>query len=130
MKRIAAIIVALMFSVTMLFAQSVPSGKYQLTFLGNDEVNMMEILEMMEVDTSGFFIEFLSGGRFRMSLDDEVAEGTFRLTRNSISLFFSEEDSTDQVLQGKIEGNKIFLDEEVSNGVVSKADFSMIFEKK
>ena len=117
MKRTIALFLVLMLGVS-LFAQSLPTGRYTMTSMTVEGVELMDMFMELGLDIEGSYIELLSGGRFRMVMfgEGDEAEGSFRMNGDTI-IFFSE----DEDLTGKIQGSRITIEEEESK---------MVFERK
>jgi len=142
MKRTLAIILVLLFSISMLAGCSnggsgdgdkvaTLTGKYTIVSWEVDGQDWLEFFEMMsemadegdEFNRDDIYIDFQSGGKFTMAMIDEgeeTTEGTFTVGGNTVTLTVDGED-----LKGTIDGKKIIIEEE-EDGVSMK----MVFEKK
>lgn len=118
MKKAIAFFAVLVLGVS-LYAQSVPTGKYYLTSMTVEGVELMEMFKELGMDTNQSFIEILSGGKFRMVMFDEgnEAEGPYKMSGNTI-IFYSDDDDE---LTGIIQGSRITVEEDESR---------MVFERK
>jgi len=95
------------------------SGKYTLVSLKDrygDEYDEYDIEEMGQIA----YIEFLSGGKYRMSSEGYSAEGKFKISGNTVTIYPPEE-RDGEALKGKINGKKLTLEQD---------GMTMIFEKK
>ena len=129
MKGKFVIILVLMLSVSALavYGQSnaALAGRYDITAMEIDGVDLLEFFEMMDISLDTMYIELLSNGKFRMAMDQENSvEGTYKLDGKNLKLISDQED-----LDSIIEGNKIIIEQhgdEDSGFELSR----MIFEKK
>ena len=119
MKKTIALVLVLLLGVS-LFAQNVQTGKYTMTSMLVDGVELLDLFRGMGMDIDGSYIELLSGGKFRMVMfgDENEAQGLFKVSGDTI-IFYADDDEDD--LTGKIQGSKITIEEEESK---------MVFEKK
>ena len=117
MKRKIALVFVLVLGVS-LYAQSVPTGKYTMTSMTVEGVELLDMFKELGMDTNESFIELKSGGKFRMVMFGEgnEAEGPYKVSGDSI-IFYSD----DEELPGKIQGRSIIIEEDESR---------MVFERK
>ena len=117
MKKTIALLVVLLLGVS-LFAQNVRTGKYTMTAMLIEDVDILNTFKEMGLDTEGCYIELLSGSIFRMVMfgDENEAQGSFKVSGDNI-IFYSE----DEELNGKIQGSRITIEDE---------DCRMIYERK
>ena len=86
-----------------------PAGYYSIVAFGTDGMDLLELYEAMGIDIDGFYIEFMSDGRFMMVMFDEVSEGTFSVAGNTIKLTASDMNMGTEI-EGTIEGDTIIFD--------------------
>ena len=106
------------------------TGKYALVSMvdseGNDWLEMLASMAAMfgeedeSFDFSSLYLELKDGGKFVMSMMDEVQEGTYRINGKNITLTAEGED-----ISGTINGKKISLSAEEEG-----QSMTMVFEKK
>jgi len=120
MKKVLTITLALALIMTLLAGcggGSDLSGKFIMTEWEMGGENYMELLGMAGMSASDFYIEFLSGGKFKMSVAGDSQEGEFKVSGNTVTLSLDGEG-----LDAKRNGNKITIEDE---------DYGkMVFEKK
>ena len=122
MKRILATLLFFLFCAFALSGQSQAlTGKYDLVSLGNETFDMLELFKMMGEDVPDSYIDFSSNGKFRMVMMGEEADGTFKVSGNTVIFAFDDED-----MEAKIEGNKIVIEETDE----AEGTMRMVFEKK
>ncbi|MDR0490885.1 MAG: hypothetical protein LBH28_06545 [Oscillospiraceae bacterium] len=123
MKRSVALLLALVLCITILAACGGDgtnlTGKYALTSMELEGTDMTGPLREAGMSTDGMYIEFLSGGKFRMSLMGNGAEGTYTLDGSKITLTAE----GGSMPLATISGNKITMEDTDSNT-------KMVFEKK
>ena len=104
-------------------AETTIEGFYTLVSLITDGEDLMElyveIAAELGMSTDDFYMEFLSNGVVRMGFfpgsEDEIEEGSFTVSGNSISVIIDGEET-----QGSIDGNRISFSED---------DMEMVFER-
>ena len=132
MKKTMAVILIFFLGVSMLAAQSTLSGKYTLvSLLDEDGDDLLEIIrgisELVGNDfkTENFYIEFQSGGKFKMFIslfgEEDTAEGTYTVKGNNLTLIAEDND----IMSGTITGNKVILTVEDDGD-----NSTWVFEKK
>ena len=93
---------------------SLPTGKYPMVSMLIGDEDLLDLYRSMGMSTDDFYLEILSGGKFKLAMTDDVTEGSYKVSGNTIKL---------EDMEGKIDGKKIIFEEKES-GV------KMIFEKK
>ena len=85
-----------------------PTGFYTIASIIEDGEDVLEFYDSHGINTDDIFIEFMSGGNVRMGFmpddEDEIAQGTFRVSADSVTIRIDGEEVT-----GTIEGNSIHL---------------------
>jgi len=120
MKRTLAIVLVVCFSVSLLAGcgggdGSALRGKYLLSTYEIGGEDLMPLFGEMGLNANDFYIEFMSGGTFRMSMIDESGEGTFAVKGSKITLTIDGED-----MAAKLNGNKVTLEEDGMKMVFTK----------
>ena len=98
-------------------SQTALTGKYMLTALEIEGVDLLEALAELGLDTDDNYIELLDGGKFRMVMFDDENEGVFKFNGNSIIMTVDGED-----LEAVISGGKITIEEDGNVMVFQKGD--------
>ena len=133
MKRTLALLLVFIVSIS-LFAgcggdgnNSALTGKYTLVAYEQDgEEILTEMMDMfkelgMVADDFEMYLEFQSGGKFKLVMSDEEEKGTFKVNGTAVTLRAGSDD-----LKGIIEGDTIVIEEnDPDNGAIK-----MVFEKK
>ena len=133
MKRTLALLLFLIVSIS-LFAgcggsgnDPALTGKYTLVAYEQDgEEILTEMVDMLKEfgiaeDNFEMYLEFQSGGKFKLVSFDEEQKGTFKVNGTTVILSTDGED-----LKGKMEGNTIIIEENDPDNGTTK----MTFEKK
>ena len=133
MKRILALSLVLIVSISLFTGcggsgnDIVLTGKYTLvTYEQDGEEILTEMMDMlkefgMAEDDFEMYIEFQSGGKFKLVMSDEEEKGTFKVNGTAVTLTTGSDD-----LKGKMEGNTIVIEEnDPDDGAIK-----MVFEKK
>jgi len=137
MKKMLVMVLALVLCVSMIAgcgggggggdSKATLSGKYNIATMELDGEDMLALMTEMGMDSDSSYLEFLSDGKCKMCVFDEVNEGTFVVEGNTVKLSGFD----DATLLATIDGNKITIedisDDPASTGYTSS---KMIFEKK
>ena len=136
MKKIIAVLLVLMFCVSILSACGGGlSGKYVLTQITNEEGKLVSLEDYVKAEKAmyeeydmldefdesvyeGSYVEFLKDDKYKMvKFGDASEEGTFKVDGKTVELTVD-----DETVKGTIDGKKITFD--------YGEDYKVVFEKK
>ena len=121
MKKFFAVLLVIILSLSALAGCSGGSaltGVYKLASftLEGETYSAADLDELLGTDSNGSYIEFLDGGKCKMSLFGEIDEATFKLSGNTVTIT----DSDGVAVPGTVDGNRITLDTEDGAAVFEK----------
>ena len=118
MKKTTALLLVLFIGIFLLAGcggkDGVPTGKYVMTSMMIGDEDFMDLYREMGMSTDNFYLEIQAGGKYKMAMDDDVSEGSYKSSGNKITI---------EDMEGTINGNKITFEDKASG-------IKMIFEKK
>ena len=132
MKRSIALLLGFILSISLLTGCNGRNnieltGKYTLAAFEQDGEDVLtEMVDLLKefgtnADDLEMYIEFQSGGIFKLVMYDEEKEGTFKVNGTTVTLTNDGDDT-----KGMIDGNRITIEEnDPENGALK-----MVFEKE
>ena len=103
-----------------------PAGKYVLTTMEMDGVDIKDFFIELGMDVDNMCIEIQSGGKFMMSYMGDIKNGAYRLAGKTIIMSPTGENE----MKATIEGNKIIIEEKGDSETSGFSSTRMVFEKK